>query len=1025
MMRTIFKVLLITCVTSIASVSAQNSAQVQDFVDLGSRPVSGYTGRVEKEIPICSINEFGFSINVGLHYSSTGFRPSMKESEVGHNWFLNAGGAITRTVHGVEDELRDDRQATDVLPNSNEFRLDGYYTGIKKHTPTEQQVIDRTMVNESDENYYVGPIDDAYEVTPDEFRFNFGGVSGSFYIDLDGSVKVIPNGPYHLKVDISNFATQRAESGIFDARKPVDSQIVITLDNGYKYYFGGNHNYLQWYWNSVSVGAADGALNNVYRPLNERPIISTWNLAKIVAPNGYEVVYEYNPYDFEYRYYDIGQDQPQKKDESIVVGQQRDGIPNGFRIPGYNHTACAIVQSGFRMDILKKSNIKAIKINNTIHVNFQYSNIVNPLTDRPGHILDKVLVSGIGIPSKEVDLDYVFYNQRPFLKSVTTNNEEPYVFEYQYTDDLPGYDTDLIDKNGYYHIGKYSKLNRFGYGYRYNEEYGLNTTPSGGPLPGPESLNKICYYCYDVNNQVVTCNHPGNQNLAYKGLLKNITLPTKGSIRFFYNTNDYKPWVSGAEPIRVSKVEFDDGNANISTKQYAENDNEASYAFDLYHFLSVDRKKDLVGVNIAKEYKITEEKLSNGALLYSVYRDIRQNGISSGNGTFNQASIPITSIQYNPPAFNVGEGSGVVRGKLIAQFSFDSEGKPLSKTEYFYTVESDKENNVYSNRIPAIATIEDWGSSYNIYLKPVFLKSKKTYSYDQNTVKRYGSADVAIISDTTDVKLQGVEEYIYDSNYHKIKERISYNDHQKQKTTYTYPYEYSTADPVINKMVTDNILPQISQKSTLENKGTSYALGTSVSEFKIHNNIVVPSKSYQWSPAPNAESLTLAGSQLGVGVTGQVQISDPDQTVITTYDQYSNQGVPYEISNNRNTSGYTFYTQQDRKPFLAISNITHAALTAIPASGGAASNVVEALQQINTDQQQIEEVSYLIDYLAEHYPFARCAYTNYDVNTGLVKFTMDSRKQKNFFEYDDRHRLTITKDNEGNIINHTLYNTKK
>ncbi|TSE09322.1 hypothetical protein [Aquimarina algiphila] len=997
MMRTIFKVFLVTCITGIASLSAQNSAQAQDFVDFGNGSASRYNRRMEKDIPICTINEFGFNINIGLHYSSQGFQPAKRESEVGHNWFLNTGGAITRTVNGVEDELRDDRNLTD--GDDNPINLDGYYTGIKKHHPTKTQIMDRSVLNVHDNYYHVGTFNDPYEVNPDEFQFNFGGgISGKFFIDLDGSAKVVPNGPYHLKVDLSGFAEQRSEKTIFDPRKPADSQIIITADNGYKYYFGGNYNNLQWNTEDSSF------------PLQKRPVITTWNLTRIVAPNGNTVVYEYHPFDI--AYINTPDSRLQKVDESVGIFQNTEGlypeIPNKFdtaSICTYRE-ATAIPRK-----YIKRSNLKSITIHNTINIQFQYSNLENVVGAHDGHKLDRIDVSGVGIPAKSAVLGYDLYNKRPFLKSIKINNEEPYVFEYELNNSLPDYDSFHRNQFGYYEKGAYSRYNHYGYGHRYNINY-----DSSIPYEDRQTNNdRICYFIEDnIHGAVfIPSGHISVANLAHIGLLKKITLPTKGSIVYHYQNRNGKKQPK-VEPIQIDKIVYDDNKGNKSTIVYR----------------TVSEKEKIGLTNLLddrKSHNAIEKLLPNGSSVISIF-DVEPSASMPHQEEFSIAATGEYSLSKIPV---FGSKSSAKQTKLIATLQFDAEGKPVSKTRYFYTADNDPQHE--DSYIPQIVTHKGWGKLYKLYDKPNFLSERRTYTYDEYTDKFFKNshlhqyiATTFTAEDTIDVKLHSVARYTYDTTYHKIKEGITYTDHhQKQKTTYTYPYEYSTSNPVINKMVVDNILPQISKKSTIENKGTTYALGTSVSEFKIHNNMVVPSKSYQWSPAPNTESLTLAGTQLGVSTTGQVQTSDPEHLIITTYDQYSNQGVPYEVSTNRNTSGYTFYTPQDRKPFLVISNITHAALTAIPASGGAASNVIEALQQINTDQQQVDEVSYLIDYLTEHYPYARCAYTNYDVNTGLVKFTMDSRKQKTFFEYDDRHRLTITKDNEGNIINHTLYNTKK
>ena len=81
------------------------SPQVSDMFRYGNVETSLFTGKLNFAIPIYSLEDPDFDLDIALRYNSEGFKPSKQSGYVGYGWFLEAGGCITREVKGYADEF--------------------------------------------------------------------------------------------------------------------------------------------------------------------------------------------------------------------------------------------------------------------------------------------------------------------------------------------------------------------------------------------------------------------------------------------------------------------------------------------------------------------------------------------------------------------------------------------------------------------------------------------------------------------------------------------------------------------------------------------------------------------------------------------------------------------------------------------------------------------------------------------------------------------------------------------------------
>ena len=129
----------------------------------GEIPVSLYTGTPNIEIPLYEINR-AIKVPISLSYHASGVKVDDISSMVGLGWVLNAGGVITRTVHGSADDLSGGLQTTDGRTKFNQYRANTM-------TFSERQTYEQLV--------WAG----GYDTEPDEYYYNFNGRTGKLVFD--------------------------------------------------------------------------------------------------------------------------------------------------------------------------------------------------------------------------------------------------------------------------------------------------------------------------------------------------------------------------------------------------------------------------------------------------------------------------------------------------------------------------------------------------------------------------------------------------------------------------------------------------------------------------------------------------------------------------------------------------------------------------------------------------------------------------------------------------------------------------
>ena len=398
------------------------SAQVADMFRYGDVNTALFTGKINFSIPIYSLNDPDFNLDISLSYNSEAFKPRKHSGFIGYNWFLNAGGSITREVRNIPDEV-------------TRYDIPSATTEIGMLSFLDSAILDKEKVFNFDsdlfslctnkDEYRLGnKCDLIIDYQPDIFHFNFCGYQGVFMIDNEGSPIVI-SGDF-VDVDLSQTTYNIPTTKSIDPQPNDSSHITIKTNDGYTYIFGGELAALEY-----SLATQNGTCELK----QQSPTISTWHLTKIIAPNQRKITFHYklisdNLWTFNeyYNYF-----APKNNDEVI------DATTN----LGYNKTKECI------LDAITISGSQEVKVRFYSHVDSYklYNHHKYYSLAKPNFMLDSIMVSTNENVLKMARLtscykSYIYsdtsfsYNWR-FLSSVSIDGTGKYLFTYNHSSNYP------------------------------------------------------------------------------------------------------------------------------------------------------------------------------------------------------------------------------------------------------------------------------------------------------------------------------------------------------------------------------------------------------------------------------------------------------------------------------------------------------------------------------------------------------------------------------------------------------------
>lgn len=200
------------------------AASYGKFVD---NPVSAYTGVPKIDVPIYTLKSFELSLPVSLSYHASGVKWEEIPSWVGSGWTLNAGGIVSRTIRGRNDE--DQVFGYFMTSIANSYNIPSFFSGGAFSTANFNYVMPNCAPSDPPTDEYMNMIYAAkggLDLEPDQFFFSLpDGQSGKFMFSRSQQMRVIP----HQYTNITHTANP-STSKLFD-------KWLITGLDGTKYFF--------------------------------------------------------------------------------------------------------------------------------------------------------------------------------------------------------------------------------------------------------------------------------------------------------------------------------------------------------------------------------------------------------------------------------------------------------------------------------------------------------------------------------------------------------------------------------------------------------------------------------------------------------------------------------------------------------------------------------------------------------------------------------------------------------------------
>jgi hypothetical protein len=282
----------------------------------GQIDVDLFTGVPKIDIPLYTYKSRDISVPISLAYHPANIRPSDHASWVGLGWNLIAGGVITRTMNGLPDEF------VEYHVNPNIQRGFFYnYSVLSSSTWTSTsggstlQTAYANFVNQwtaPNSSFAYNAIDYA----PDEFQFNFMGMSGSIMMGQDGQWHLITKQGLNFKVQTKiglyavwepNLNSQLPNSKNYPSLvRTCLTGFVLTAADGTQYSFGTdpasktnnyNNSYLNGFFTTPDSAAVEFSRIGVgtgYGDTRDGGTVAvSWYLTKIQSPSGDVVTFRY------------------------------------------------------------------------------------------------------------------------------------------------------------------------------------------------------------------------------------------------------------------------------------------------------------------------------------------------------------------------------------------------------------------------------------------------------------------------------------------------------------------------------------------------------------------------------------------------------------------------------------------------------------------------------------------------------------------------------------------------------------
>lgn len=802
------------------------SAHITDMFRYGEYQTSLFIGRMQVTIPIYTLDDPDFKMDIALHYNAEGFKPRKHSGYVGYNWFLEAGGCITREVNGLPDEIYGYEET-----GGYNVGVEGMYHFITQNTSSSNwdmdDVFELPLASNSQAcqtgNYLWHNIGNScdYKVDymPDIFHFDFLGYKGTFMIDNAGKVQIL-SGDY-INVDLSNILTDWVPTTIpsLPTYPKENSSITIKTNDGYTYIFGGDLSKLEY-----TVGAYNHyyflpPTQSGYGPVNPA-IVNTWHLAKIIAPNNRIVTYHYKPASNIYtNYLNIPTDAPGEDSPLWEFNEHYDRFGRYYSVMGSLHDQIVANNASHLFDSPYTDEEYQCLLEFYTPPYFYTGNSYYMYSATKACVLDSICISG------SHPLSIIFDNSQETIAMYNCPTRYRYNVHRNYQlDSVRIFSSDDIIKTAHLSYAYKSHTeNNYSFNWRFLTAVSISgiglyqMNYNNGTFPDLYNQNPNYDVTIGATNEADDYGYfVGSYTIA---LLQKLTYPTGGYQTYLYQPYSYNKKrkysvvansdvematinESGTKKgARIHEVKtYDVNNHLIETKSYSYSNGIFFDKLKVYNLAEnlypqygwpIRYKANYGSFDTHIGYGMVTENVTNsqGDEYNTIYQfDLGENIYSSSNDVDMHARYYCNNQKF-----------GIMEGHLLYGSRLKKWGKLKSVVNYNHQNQLLKSESYEYNDVPQIGrdtiVIFDCGSgvefSKKLYFYPNLLTKKITKDYNQ--------ADSVVVT----------QSYLYDSEFRIKKETISDSRNIQHFTKYTYPddlgvtYGFPEESP-IHRLVRDN-----------------------------------------------------------------------------------------------------------------------------------------------------------------------------------------------------------------------------
>lgn len=242
--------------------------------------VNESTGTANVVIPLYTIKTAHINFPINLTYSANGIKATDVEGNAGMGWNVSLGGAVTRQLRGIPDDISVDNAGVAV---------EGWM-----HSTVPQNINALNFVNDNntstcaDENTDISAIQNMManntDTEPDVFQVNAPGLSCQLIFDQNNQIRVTPY--KDLKVSYTTGAIGSTDQGQI-------TSFSITNDDGVTYLFSTTSATTQK--SSTTQSSVNYFQSNYNRYKNGITYYSAWALTSITDTHGNAIVVNYAP----------------------------------------------------------------------------------------------------------------------------------------------------------------------------------------------------------------------------------------------------------------------------------------------------------------------------------------------------------------------------------------------------------------------------------------------------------------------------------------------------------------------------------------------------------------------------------------------------------------------------------------------------------------------------------------------------------------------------------------------------------